>query len=365
MESGLHWLGETFGSRPPGRRVRASPRGLAVETMAFLPRERITRAYFLPRGVNDAKVIVQYAYGLRRIAIDVLSRDEGMRLLRALRLDHRHATLEVRAKPRVRSFWILVFAAAWLATRIEGITGAIASGAPFFFVVTLGLLFFHFFAPRVLVGADGVTIRRGVLTRFFPYAEMRRAWLRSLPRRRRDRRFGSFEEPSSYDHWLVLETTTREEPFAFDMGGGERREEDLAGLVERIELAAATFRDDESSAMADAALARNDRPANEWAASLKSIAAGDRLVYRVAPVERETLFGVLEDPARTASARLAAAVALGASVDEAGRVRMKQAASGVAEPKLRVALEKVAAGSADEETAALLDEIDAREHERR
>lgn len=364
VDSGLHWLGETFGSRPPSRRVRASPRGLAVDGMDFLPRERITRAFFLPRGPRDARVVVHH--GLRRMTIEVLSRDEGMRLLRALRLDHRHATLEMRSRARLPFFWIPIFFAMWLAGRVAG-GGFFTSGAPFFFAAALYVAFARLFAARVVVGADGVTIHRGFLARFFPFAEMRRAWLRSLPSRHRRRRASgltTFDPPMSFDHWLVLETSGREEPFAYDMGKGDPSRDDLTGLVDWIETARLSFHGSEPSAVAEAALARNDRPAREWAASLKGLAAGDHRIYRVAPIESHTLFEVLEDPARAASARLAAAVALGASLDEAGRARMKDVASGVAEPKLRVALEKVAAGTDDDETTELLQEIDAQGRER-
>src|SRR5262249_28225525 len=116
---------------------------------------------------------------------------------------------------------------------------------------------------------------------------------------------------------------------------------ELALIEERIREAREAYRT--GGAEADAALLkRGDREVSAWVSMLRTIGAGANADMRTAPVPRERLFRIVEDPASPAIDRAAAAVALGADLDEDGRRRLADAAHATAAPKLRVAIEKAA-----------------------
>jgi hypothetical protein len=120
----------------------------------------------------------------------------------------------------------------------------------------------------------------------------------------------------------------------------------------------------ESHRLGDAAaetalLARQARSVSDWVQSLRAIGSGAHVDHRTAPVAPERLFRIVEDPSLTASARAGAAVALGASLDASGKVRLKDAAGATAAPKLRIAIEAAASG----DDAALIEALSAIEGE--
>jgi hypothetical protein len=94
-------------------------------------------------------------------------------------------------------------------------------------------------------------------------------------------------------------------------------------------------------------LDRRERPVGDWITTLRSIGTGANAAHRIAPVAPERLWRIVEDPSARAVARAAAAVALGARIDDEGRARLKAAADATAAPKLRIAL-FAAADSAEE-----------------
>jgi hypothetical protein len=102
-----------------------------------------------------------------------------------------------------------------------------------------------------------------------------------------------------------------------------------------------------------ALLARQARPVADWIQSLRAIGSGAHVDHRTAPVAPERLFRIVEDPSLAPSARAGAAVALGASLDEGGKLRLKEAAHATAAPKLRIAIEAAAAGDDSALTEAL------------
>ncbi len=95
-------------------------------------------------------------------------------------------------------------------------------------------------------------------------------------------------------------------------------------------------------------LARGDRSASAWIASLRGLAAAGGSGYRVAAVDEQALFAVLVDPSAARELRVAAAVVLGAKEEHAPRLRV--VADDVADPLVR----RVAIASLDDEDADAL-----------
>ncbi len=123
-------------------------------------------------------------------------------------------------------------------------------------------------------------------------------------------------------------------------------------ILERIREAMDSHRQGEPAADT-ALLARQARPVADWIKSLRAIGSGAHVDHRTAPVAPERLFRIVEDPSLAASTRAGAAVALGASLDEEGKVRLKGAAGAIAAPKLRIAIEAAADGDEAALTEAL------------
>jgi hypothetical protein len=101
------------------------------------------------------------------------------------------------------------------------------------------------------------------------------------------------------------------------------------------------------------ALSRGGRKTLDWVRALRELGAGSD--YRAARMPKDALWATLEDPAATVEARAAAAVALSHDLDSRERERLRVAADGCAEPRVRVAA-SLAAEDAEEE--ALADALD-------
>ena len=98
-------------------------------------------------------------------------------------------------------------------------------------------------------------------------------------------------------------------------------------------------------------LERSSRAVPDWLASLRQLTTQTG-AYRAA-LHAEDLWHVLEDPSALPSARGAAAVVLGRSLDERGRAKLRVLSESSAVPKLRVALQAVARDDDAALTAAL------------
>jgi hypothetical protein len=128
--------------------------------------------------------------------------------------------------------------------------------------------------------------------------------------------------------------------------------DDIMLAVKRIEQASEVHR----LAQADRGVAlptRGDRPILDWVRSLRALGSGANADHRTAPVRPDALFRIAEDPGTEPARRVAAAVALGASVDAPGRERLRIAAATTADPALREVLELAADEAANEEALAV------------
>jgi hypothetical protein len=199
-------------------------------------------------------------------------------------------------------------------------------------------------ATRLKVGADGFEIR----------------WIRT-------RRFIAYDQVESISRYENGLGNSRMSGLRVALHSGEvvllpiqrgRWESDQIGIIGERILEAKQAIGCGDVAVDAALLRRGDRPMSDWMAALRAIGTGANATLRTAPVPRDRLMRIVEDPTQAAAARAAAAVALAGGLDEEGRTRLRVAAEAIAAPKLRVAVEKVAEGREEAELEAALSEVD-------
>ncbi len=192
-------------------------------------------------------------------------------------------------------------------------------------------------ASELVIGADGVTIRGHVRSRFIAYDRL--AGL-DAPRPR---------VPGVGVLALRLVDGSTVSLSTRDLSADARVE-----LLARFEEASRAWRDGGTDTAVEHRLARRGRPVEQWRTSLTS-ALESAEGYREEPLTREALLRVLASPAAPAEQRIGAALALTLTLDRqpAAQEIVLDAAFACANPRLRIALEKAAEGELDE---AALDE---------
>lgn len=180
------------------------------------------------------------------------------------------------------------------------------------------------FGPAELViGADGLIVRRFLRDRFVRWADLVSTDVRA--------------------NGVVLTLANGRALRAKARHLGPDARAQLSG---RIDEALAVWRRGGDDAEPAARLGRRGRSLTAWRQEVARALAADAR-YREAPVPRDAVVRVLESAAAPVGRRLGAALALAdASSDE--RERVRAVARGTAEPRLRVALESIAAGTPDE-----------------
>ena len=355
VEIGADWFRNPFGTVYPERRVRANRRRIEIDDgKIVLPCHLIKHAFYAPREGARGRVVV-IAADRPRIAIEVLTRDEAKRLLDALGWSAERKPLRLRGQSIFRryvAFTLMVLAV--LMGVWDGVDDTPAWSAPFANHVAVLLLIsaflYWFLTPSILVGSDGVVVRRVArgLRRFISYDDIARArHVISSPN----------DQSGQLDHVLVLERKAKG-AVRIHLRRGERNEDDAAGVVERIQEAMEARAAHELPFATESLLARGERSVAEWLDGLRRIHAADEVHYRVAPVDRESLFGAVEDATKKPELRVAAAIALGRELDDEGRARLRVYAEAVAEPKLRAALEQIADGADTDALAKILQDLD-------
>jgi hypothetical protein len=180
---------------------------------------------------------------------------------------------------------------------------------------------------RVDVGSDGVLLRRHVGgQRFFAY--------------------GSMESAVAAGPNTMILTVRSGEVIRLTIGAWSDRSQLRDALVERIEEARATFAQDHGIETSEALVAPGGRDLERWLKEIRALAnARD---YRETRLDEERLWRVVDDATARPATRAGAAIAL-STLDEPSRMRLRVAAEACAEPKLRVALTRVAEGASDVE----------------
>ncbi len=326
--------------------VRADGSGVTVGGRLF-PREAIRAGLVLP-GIPP-RVLLRRRFR-RDVEIQVHDTAEGRALLRAIGLDASQSVASFRTPSRAlskRRYGVgagLGFAGIALAF-VSATSGTHSLLGPVTLALGMLAMVLLFTVPTQLgVGADGIAVRWLWTRRFLGFDA-----ITGVTR---------FDKGWGNGRIVGLRVALRSgETVDLATSQGNWGDGNTAVLFERIREALETFR--QGGTEADAALLqRGGRGVREWITSLRSLGAGANADMRTAPVPRERLFRIVEDPAAAAAERAAAAVALASESDEESRTRLRSAAAATAAPKLRVAIEKAAGGEADAELEAALAELD-------
>jgi hypothetical protein len=202
------------------------------------------------------------------------------------------------------------------------------AGALIFF----GLFALHFNLVRavlgpaqVVVGADGIVVEHGFRNRFVPH----------------DRLASVVVKHDAVD--LTLTDGSRVRARARHLTVEEQAE-----LSARVEAALAAFRRGGIAAESLSRLDRGGRALGDWRAALHAILE-QHGSYRETPLTRDQLLEVLESAAAPAERRLGAALSLSAAGDADVSARIRVAAEACANPRVRIALAKVADGGIDDD----------------
>jgi len=141
-----------------------------------------------------------------------------------------------------------------------------------------------------------------------------------------------------------------------ELEGGEGEGGHPGRRVGQSEEARVAFVQQHGTAGVEALVARGGRALDRWLRELRALATARE--YREVTIDTERLWLVVGDVTAPAEARAGAAVALSPVLDADLRRQLRITSDTCAEPKLRVALRKVAEGAeerdVDEAVAALV-----------
>ncbi len=190
--------------------------------------------------------------------------------------------------------------------------------------------------PRVQVGRDGVSVRRGF-----------GGW------------FASFEEISHVSmrgYNLVLHLHDGRERVISGLGTRASRRQALGDRIAAGVLEAHAPRDLSARLTA---LDRNGRTLEEWSAALREVLT-EHDAYRSTGLTRDEVVAALEDPHATPDRRIGAAYALSLADKAQAGQRVRVAVETIAHEPVRVALTRAADGALDEESVTAATESQAR-----
>ncbi len=207
-----------------------------------------------------------------------------------------------------------------------------------FVLSLLTLAIVHYCTLRTaLVGTDGVTVKSLSGRRFVPYTDVSRVRL--------DDRGVWLERHAGADVLLPPCPRMRKKPLV--MGAPPAADELV--LFERIhEAMAAGGRAGEADARFGA-LDRRGRTIDDWKRDLRALVQRAGAGYRQVSLEPDELAQLLESASAPPERRIAAAIALSATGDEATRARLRFAVDACANEELRLVLEHAAEGEVAED----------------
>jgi hypothetical protein len=309
--------------------LHASAAGLRRGTVTVVERSRIAAAFLLSYDDSVVRILRR-----RALSIDVRleSEEEARALLTALGvgIGQSVATFSAWYGGRRRSLAVVTAAVAGAgalgasSALLHG--GGLTSAARLVLVSGAALGFYLRSFARVDVGSDGVLIRRLGDPRFLSYGDIAGA---------------SVDEPEA----IVL-TLRSGGAIRLSMGSSPEKTQLRDALVQRIEEARAAFAREAGAGGTEARVAPGGRELNLWMADVRALAGA--LDYREARLDEEGLWRVLDDVTAPPATRAGAALAISA-LDPPSRSRLRVAAEACAEPRLRVALARVADGASEAE----------------
>jgi hypothetical protein len=321
------WVRNPTASRRAAR-LRVDRDGIYLDGVLWAPARAVTGARLEVRPA--APPIVSVRRRTARLALVVRDLDRGRGLLRALRADAGRSAVSEWALARpfgeARRFApaavLLLIVLAFGRLIGDSMPGGLALA-----VLALVVFFGSLAIPtRVVVGADGVLLRWVGTLRFVP-------WSRVVA-----------VEPCGSGVALVLDSG---ECVMLRMPGShERYDPEGAGACERIRGAwrsSVAERDDDPLARTFAA--RSNGGTVAWVRGALEVTEED-CDYRRSRVPGERLWRIVENPRADREVRTGAAIALVRRLDPSGRDRLRAAAQGCAEPRLRTALDLLATDAA-------------------
>jgi hypothetical protein len=318
--------------------VRADMQGLEIGAHQ-IPRTGIRDGFFVPR--RPCRLLLRRRFGLA-VELEVASVDEGRALLRALGLGAAQTVAEFGDQRLID----LVAPAVWIPlawTMINNpVRGTLNGGPPFSVMIILALGVLGTLAQlltraRLAVGADGVVLSRLGRRRFIAYHDIDSV---------------GYEERWWGWRCGVRVTLRSGEKVWWPMA--QQDKETGAIIQERIREAMEVYAGGDGADTAQ--LRMGTRTVSEWITSLRAIGTGANADMRTAPFPHERLLRIVEDPTSPADDRAAAAVAVGASLAAADRLRLRSVADAVVAPRLRVVIE-AAAGDDDAELETALAQV--------
>jgi hypothetical protein len=336
--------------------IRASPFKVAVPGALFagehsvrfagrmIASRRSLRAGFLiPTWGKPPLVRLERRWPRRPIELQVSDEPSGRALLHALGFDASQVVASftfasrARADPRIGAvgslMLLLMFISfAMLAANSDSPGSRLVFGALVSIATLIGWTVLIWMPTRVVVGTDGVLVSWFWRRRFVSYSEVRAV-----------RPFGSGTH-QGVALWLSTATSIKLPLKRKLTSQLNDQETDL--VTQRIQQAIASFH--QKRRERDVALPeRGPRSLKEWIRLLRAVGSGANADHRTAPIPREELFRIVEDPGAAPAERARAAVAIGGGLDDSGRSRLRIAAEATAAPEVRALLE-LSAEEADE-----------------
>jgi hypothetical protein len=304
--------------------LAAARDGLALDGKLAVPRAHVSCAYVVPGPPPVVRIERRW-----RTTVEVAFDDEAeaAALVTALGFDARHAVARFRAwtlgKGKGGSARLGTPLAVFAVFVVGGVLREHAYPGSFAGALALAALavavVVALFYARVEVGKDGILLRSLTRRRFLSHADV---------------------AGSAVDANALVITPTRGEPLrlATDLAS-------LGALAQRVDEAREAFARAAGAPDDHSVVAPEGRTADRWLRDLRATA--DAHAYRVGRSDADALGSLLDDASLPPATRAGAAVAL-ASLDERARPRIRVAADACAEPRLRLALARVADDAPDE-----------------
>lgn len=348
---GLFCMNYVWRKNPWARSVPVRTHGDAQRaTLGSLTvrRDEIKNAFLLPRvGRRPLVRIARKTWFAPAIELELPHVGEARRFLRAMGLDGSQTVASFRLPSRVLAHRYRTMAASVAMMVIVVVGSRFSHGvfdleamAPLVLLLTL-----LFIVPSTLsVGVDGILLGWFGRKRFVRHADIER--------------LSTYEDGFGKSRYVGIELLLASgEVLKLPIRQSGWDDGELEIIEERIREARGGTRDRAGAKDTAVLLGREGRSLSDWMTSLRAIGSGANATHRIAPIDPETLWQILEDPRAQPWARGAAAVALRTALDEEGRERMHAAAQATVAPKVRVVLETAAGNIEEEELALALAEI--------
>ncbi len=329
--------------------LRVSSGALGIGDLAPVPASEIAEAKISPRWTGDALVLLVFrAKGERWLQMRILDAKAMLEML-GVGAGERRASFSLTLPYRTRFLAVLlglgvpwVVLIGWSAGLGLALLSLFLSIGPFcaFLAWIAGFL-----RGRLVVGADGFSVRWLGRERFQPFSAVRSVRVEtsflSLSRTR-----GTIVELASGKR---LRLRARDAPIVEEDRGTEARAMQLH-LTQAFERAGALGTE---SPHVTALLAGGGRSGAEWLARLDELMRDGAGRYRIAAPSPELLTRVANDVATPRETRIGAAAAL-VRLDPEGRKTVRVVADACADPKLRGTLLALASADTDDAVAEVL-----------